>query len=125
MAAVNVNHAGRSSNRRSARRRDSSRREAAARGSSAAAGSSISAATAAAASHGSGFGGAGLKVSNRSVMGVTSSRTWFATQSLLYFVGQSQVRLRDDAVHLEDLGVLAVHVDAVRPRDVPDVLRVR
>src|SRR5438034_10387936 len=30
----------------------------------------------------------------------------------------------DDAVHLEDLGVVAVHVDAVRARDVPDVVRV-
>ena len=33
--------------------------------------------------------------------------------------------LRDHAVHLEDLGVLAVHVDAVRAREVADVLRVR
>src|SRR5262249_49022650 len=33
--------------------------------------------------------------------------------------------LRDDPVDLEDLGVLAVHVHAVRARDVPDVLRVR
>src|SRR3954454_22721170 len=31
----------------------------------------------------------------------------------------------NDAVHLEHLGVLAVHVDAVRARDVPDVLRIR
>src|SRR5437870_8911131 len=30
----------------------------------------------------------------------------------------------DDAVHLEDLGVLAVHVDPVRAGDVPDVLGV-
>ena len=33
--------------------------------------------------------------------------------------------LRDHAVHLEDLGVLAVHVDAVCPREVADVLLVR
>src|SRR5882757_3570130 len=33
--------------------------------------------------------------------------------------------LDDHAVHLEDLGVLAVHVDPVRARDVPDVLRIR
>src|SRR5581483_3018544 len=33
--------------------------------------------------------------------------------------------LRDDAVDREHLGVLAVHVDAVRARDVPDVLRIR
>src|SRR5690348_6764877 len=33
--------------------------------------------------------------------------------------------LDDHAVHLEHLGVLAVHVDPVRPRDVPDVLGVR
>ena len=31
----------------------------------------------------------------------------------------------DHAVHLKHLGVLAVHVDAVRPRQVPHVLRVR
>src|SRR6476619_972705 len=31
----------------------------------------------------------------------------------------------DDAVHLEDLGVLAVHVDAVHAGEVPDVLRIR
>src|SRR5207244_6168317 len=33
--------------------------------------------------------------------------------------------LGDHAVHLEHLGVLAVHVDAMRARDVPDVLGVR
>src|SRR4029077_9238779 len=32
---------------------------------------------------------------------------------------------RDDAVHLEHLGVIAVHVDAVRARQVPDVFGVR
>src|SRR5205085_4747970 len=31
----------------------------------------------------------------------------------------------DDAVHLEHLGVLAVHVDPMGTRDVPDVLGVR
>src|SRR5919108_5200698 len=31
----------------------------------------------------------------------------------------------DDAVDLEDLGVLAVHVDAVHPGEVANVLRVR
>src|SRR5437868_754092 len=31
----------------------------------------------------------------------------------------------DDAIHLKDLGVVTVHVDAVRSRHVPDVLRVR
>src|SRR3954451_3976856 len=31
----------------------------------------------------------------------------------------------DNPIHLKNLGVLAVHVDAVRPRDVPDVLGVR
>ncbi len=39
--------------------------------------------------------------------------------------GEGNAALSDDAVHLEDLGVLAVHVDAVRARDVPDVLGVR
>src|SRR5205085_1880392 len=32
--------------------------------------------------------------------------------------------LRDDAVDLEDLGVVPIHVDPVRARDVADVLRV-
>jgi len=31
----------------------------------------------------------------------------------------------DDAVHLEHLGVLAIHVDAVGAGDVPDILGVR
>jgi len=33
--------------------------------------------------------------------------------------------LRDHAVHLEDLGVLAIHIDAVRSREVANVLLVR
>src|SRR2546421_12412220 len=33
--------------------------------------------------------------------------------------------LRNHAIHLEHLGVLAVHVDAVCPRDVPHVFTVR
>jgi hypothetical protein len=36
-----------------------------------------------------------------------------------------QPRLHDNPVHLEHLGVLLVHVDPVRARDVPHVLRVR
>jgi hypothetical protein len=38
---------------------------------------------------------------------------------------QQQPALRDHAVHLEHLGVLAVHIDAVCPREVADVLLVR
>src|SRR5438105_3267762 len=43
----------------------------------------------------------------------------------VFQVRVQQQQLGDQAVHLEHLGVFAVHVDAVGTRDVPDVLGVR
>src|SRR5579862_10701 len=53
---------------------------------------------------------------------------WFVTTLLAFRIARRRRRrppLGDDAVHLEDLGVLAVHVHAVHARQIADVLLVR
>src|SRR5205814_7812520 len=47
------------------------------------------------------------------------------TRSIREISAETRRSSNDDAVDLEDLGVLAVHVHAVHAREVPDVLRVR
>src|SRR4051812_30950175 len=47
------------------------------------------------------------------------------TRSIREISAATRRSSNDDAVDLEDLGELAVHVDAVHARKVPDVLRVR
>src|SRR5436190_20029403 len=47
------------------------------------------------------------------------------TRSIREISAETRRSSNDDAVDLEDLGELAVHVDAVHAREVADVLRVR